>query len=62
MEILFTIVGIILLLAGGTGIILTSINYPVGILDWVEGILTFGVFTILGIAAIVILTVTPRET
>ena len=62
MEILFTIVGIILLLAGGTGIILTSINYPVGILDWVEGILTFGVFAILGIAAIVILTVTPRET
>ena len=62
MEILFTIVGIILLVAGGTGIVLTSVNYPVATLDWIEGILTFGVFTILGIAAIVILTLTPRET
>ena len=62
MEVLFTIIGIILLVAGGTGIVLTCINYPVATLNWIEGILTFGVFTILGIAAIVILTLTPRET
>ena len=61
MELLFTIVGIILLLAGGTGIVVTCINYTLATLNWIEGILTFGVFVILGIATIVILTITPRE-
>ena len=62
MEILFTIIGIILLLAGGTGISLTCINYQLATLNWIECILTFGVFTVLGIATIVVLTLTPRET
>ena len=62
MEVLFTIIGIILLVAGGIGIFLTCSNYPLATLDWIEGILTFGVFTILGVATIVLLTLTPRET
>jgi hypothetical protein len=61
MEVLFTIVGIILLIAGGIGIFFTWSNYPLASLDWIEGTLTYGVFVILGLTAIVILTLTPRE-
>ena len=62
MGILFAIVGIILFITGGTGIVLTSINYSVATLNWIEGLLTFGTFTILGIATIIVLLLTPRET
>ena len=36
MEVLFTIIGIILLVAGSTGIVLTCINYPLATLDWLD--------------------------
>jgi len=62
MEVLFAIVGILLLVAGGIGLVLTCSNYPIATLEWIEGTLTYGVFVILGLAAIVILTLTPRET
>ena len=62
METLFAIVGIILLVAGGIGLFLTFSNYPIFTLDWIEGNLTYGVFVILGLAAIIILALTPRET
>ena len=62
MEVLFAIVGILLLVAGGIGLVLTYSNYPIVTLEWIEGTLTYGVFVILGLAAIVILTLTPRET
>lgn len=62
METLFAIVGIILLVAGGIGLFLAFSNYPILTLDWIEGTLTYGVFVILGLAAIIILALTPRET
>jgi len=62
METLFAIVGIILLIAGGIGLFLTYSNYPIVTLEWIEGTLTYGVFVILGLAAIIILALTPRET
>ena len=61
MVILGTIVGLLLLAAGGVGLILTWINYPVSSLDWIEGLITYGVFTLLGIAMIVMIVLTPRE-
>ena len=62
MEVLFAIVGILLLVAGGIGLVPTYSNYPIVTLDWIEGTLTYGVFVILGLAAIIILALTPRET
>ena len=62
MGVLFAIVGILLLVAGGIGLVLTCSNYAIATLEWIEGTLTYGIFVILGLAAIVILTLTPRET
>ena len=62
MVILFSIVGLVLLVAGGAGLVLTYANYPLATLDWIEGNLTYGVFTVLGIAVIIMATMIPRET
>jgi hypothetical protein len=62
MVILFTIMGLVLLVAGGTGLFLTYAHYPMATLDWIEGNLTYGVFTLLGLATIIIVTMVPRET
>ena len=61
MVILFAMMGLVLLVAGGFGLVLTYANFPLATLDWVEGNLTYGVFTILGLAIIVIVTMMPRE-
>jgi len=62
MVILFTIVGLLLLVAGGAGLFLTYTNFPPATLDWIEGNLTYGVFTVLGLAIIILVTMIPRET
>ena len=62
MAILFTIVGLLLLVAGGVGLAVTNVNYPPATLDWIDGNLTYGVFTILGLASIILIIMTPRET
>jgi hypothetical protein len=62
MVILFSIVGLVLLVAGGAGLVLTYSNFPLATLDWIEGNLTYGVFTVLGIAVIILATMIPRET
>ena len=61
MVIIFGIMAILLLVAGGIGLALTYANFPMATLDWVEGNLTYGVFTILGIAIAILITMTPRE-
>lgn len=61
MIVLSTIIGIILLAAGGFGLTLTFINYPVSSFEWVNGLLTYGVFTLLGLAIIIFIVMTPKE-
>ena len=61
MVILFTIVGLLLLVAGSVGLFITNVNFPPATLDWIDGNLTYGVFTIVGIASIILVTMTPRE-
>jgi len=61
MVALFTIVGLALLAAGGVGLFLATTSYPPASLQWIEGILTYGVFTILGLATIILVTMVPRE-
>lgn len=62
MVILLTIMGLVLLVAGGAGLILTYANFPAATLEWIEGNLTYGVFTVLGLAIIILIAITPRET
>ena len=61
MIILFAIVGLLLLVAGGIGLTLTYANFPLATLDWIEGNLTYGVFAVLGLAIIILAAMTPRE-
>ena len=61
MIILGTIAGIVLLAAGSVGIVLTWINYQIASLNWIEGILTYGVFLILGLVVIAFILMIPRE-
>ena len=61
MIILFAIVGLLLLVAGGIGLTLTYANFSLATLDWIEGNLTYGVFIVLGLAIIALITVIPRE-
>ncbi|MBN2075554.1 MAG: hypothetical protein JW762_08400 [Dehalococcoidales bacterium] len=62
MIIISTIVGIILFVGGCTGVVLTWINYQVSSLAWIEGLLTYGMFAVLGLGIIVFIVMTPRET
>ena len=62
MVILFAIMGLVLLIAGSVGLVLTYANFPLATLDWIEGNLTYGVFTVLGLAIIILVTMIPRET
>ncbi|MEJ2740020.1 MAG: hypothetical protein P8105_09385 [Dehalococcoidia bacterium] len=61
MIILSTIAGIVLLGAGSVGMVLTWINYQIATLNWIEGILTYGVFVVLGLVIIGFILMTPRE-
>ena len=61
MVVLFTIVGLILLISGGIGLVITNVNLPVGTFDWIDGNLTYGVFVVIGIATIALIAMTPRE-
>ena len=61
MIILGTIVGILLFVAGCVGVALTWINYNLGSLHWIEGLLTFGVFALVGLAVIIMIVMTPKE-
>jgi hypothetical protein len=43
-------IGILLLISGGTGLFIISLNYPAGDLIWIQGNLTYGVFALVGLA------------
>ena len=60
--IISTIVGIILFVGGCVGVVLTWLNYQVSSLTWIEGLLTYGMFAVLGLGIIVFIVMTPRET
>lgn len=42
--------GIILLISGCIGLFIINLNYPMGDLIWIQGNLTYGVFTLFGLA------------
>ena len=59
MGIFFMVIGLILLIAGGTGLFFTYTNFAFDSLDWILGTLTYGTFAVIGIAIIVFLAILP---
>jgi len=58
---LMTFISLLLLIVGGIGLFVTFTNFTVGDPHWIQGILTFGVFTVLGLVTIVILAMRGPE-
>ncbi|HUT67881.1 MAG TPA: hypothetical protein VMW86_04955 [Dehalococcoidales bacterium] len=61
MFIFFMILALILLIAGGIGLFHVNVNLASGTNLWIYGNITFGVFTIVGIAILVFLALFNRE-
>ena len=56
-----TFIGLLLLIVGSIGIVITFMNFSVGDSHWFQGILTFGVFTVVGLVTIVFLAMKGSE-
>ncbi|KPK23605.1 MAG: hypothetical protein AMJ70_03110 [Dehalococcoidia bacterium SG8_51_3] len=56
-----TFVALLLFIVGSIGIVITFINFSIGDPHWFHGILTFGVFTVVGLATIVFLAMRSPE-
>ncbi len=61
MLIFFLIMAIIFLVAGGIGLFHVNANLGAGTNLWIYGNITFGVFTIVGIALIIFLALFNQE-
>lgn len=61
MFILFMIVALIFLVAGGGGLFYTNLNFGFGSSFWIFGNLTFGTFTAIGLAVIVFMALFNTE-
>ena len=64
MSTLFKIIpfiGLLLIITGGIGLFMTHINLAVGSLGWVQGNLTYGTFTIIGLAITICLMISGPE-
>ena len=55
-------IGILLLIAGGIGLFVINVNYPASDLNWIQGNLTYGVFTLVGLAITVCFMISGLET
>ncbi len=53
--------GIILLISGGIGLFIINTNYPAGDLIWIQGNLTYGVFTLFGLVITICFMVSGLE-
>ena len=58
---LMTFIGLLLLIVGSIGLIITFINFSLGDSHWFQGILAFGVFTVVGLVTIVFLAMKGSE-
>ncbi len=61
MFLFFMILALILLIAGGSGLFYTNVNLAGGSHLWVCGNITFGTFTILGIATLIFMALFGSE-
>ncbi|MFH1651472.1 MAG: hypothetical protein ABID87_05180 [Chloroflexota bacterium] len=61
MFLFFLFIALVLLIAGGAGLFVVNTTYIAGHTEWIMGNITSGVFTVLGLAIIVFLTLFSSE-
>ena len=61
MFVFFMIMALIFLIAGGIGLFHVNVNLGAGTNLWIYGNITFGVFTIVGLALIIFLALFNQE-
>ncbi len=61
MFVFFLILALVFLISGGIGLFHVNINLVSGADLWIYGNITFGVFTVVGIAVIIFLAIFNRE-
>lgn len=54
-------IGLFLILAGGIGLFVTNTNLAFGDILWIQGNITYGVFTIIGIAIVICIIISGPE-
>ena len=54
-------IGILLLISGGIGLFIVNLNYSAGDLIWIQGNLTYGVFSFIGLAITICFMVSGLE-
>ena len=53
--------GLLVLVAGCVGLIITFTNFSLDSVEWLQGFITYGVFTIVGLTTIIFLIVITWE-
>ena len=61
MFLLFMVIGLIFLIAGGVGLFMTNINMAVGSDTWIIGNITFSTFTVLGVLVLIFMAIFNTE-
>ena len=61
MFLLFMVIGLVFLIAGGFGLFMTNINMVVGSHTWIIGNITFSTFTVLGVLVLVFMAIFNTE-
>jgi hypothetical protein len=57
----FMILGLIFLISGGIGLFYTNVNLDSGTTLWIFGNMTFGTFTVFGIAILIFIAIFNAE-
>ena len=61
MFVFFMILALVFLIAGGAGLFYTNTTLIIGNPNWVQGNITFGTFTVVGLATLIFLALFGSE-
>jgi hypothetical protein len=61
MFLLFMVIGLVLLVAGGVGLFAVNLNMAVGADTWIIGNITFSTFTVLGALVLLFMGIFNRD-
>ena len=61
MFLFLLVIALIFLIAGGIGLIFIFLTWDTGSANWIQGVITFGTFAVIGLASLGFLFVFPEE-
>ena len=61
MFLLFMVIGLVFLIAGGVGLFMTNVNMAVGSDTWIIGNITFSTFTVIGVLVLIFMAIFNTE-